>query len=92
MNPEKTIAQFTEAASVLPPPKASQPLRILIDTLPFDHGQSGISEYDRAVIKALEKAGHDVTVLAIPQDAHFFSDNKVVTTPSWAQSASGSIL
>ena len=92
MNPEKTIAQFTEAASVLPPPKASQPLRILVDTLPFDHGQSGISEYDRAVIKALEKAGHDVTVLAIPQDAHFFPENQIVTTPSWAQSASGSIL
>ena len=74
------------------PPAVLHPLRILVDTLPFDHGQSGISQYNRAIIAALEEAGHNVTVLATPDTAHFFPGSKVVTTPSWASSATGSIL
>ena len=88
------------AASEEPPQQADSasakssfhPLRILVDTLPFDHGQSGISEYNRAVIKALEEAGHEVTVLSVPDTLNFFNGSKVITTPSWANSTVGTIL
>lgn len=73
-------------------PTPVSPLRILVDTLPFDHGQSGISEYTRAVIKALENAGHQVTVLSVPADKQFFTGSHLILTPAWAKSAIGSIL
>ena len=68
------------------------PKRILVDALPFDHGQSGISVYAASVIQALQKAGHDVTVLATPDDLPYFTDYNVITTPTWASRVIGSIL
>ncbi|MBQ7649818.1 MAG: glycosyltransferase, partial [Victivallales bacterium] len=68
------------------------PRRILVDSLPFDHGQSGISVYTASVIKALQKAGHQVTVLATPADQPYFPDSNVITTPKWAERVIGSIL
>ena len=85
----KPVAQPADSSES---PANLHPLRILVDTLPFDHGQSGISQYNRAIIATLEEAGHNVTVLATPDTAHFFPESKVVTTPSWASSATGSII
>ncbi len=90
--PVMPVAQPPESSPKPPTPVGFHPLRILVDTLPFDHGQSGISEYNRAVISALEEAGHDVTVLSIPDTAHFFPESKVVLAPAWAKSAIGSII
>ena len=66
--------------------------RILIDVMPFDHGQSGISVYALNVVQALERAGHDVTVLVGAVDVGFFSDYRTVVAPRWADGAIGSIL
>ncbi len=66
--------------------------RILVDAIPFDHGASGISVYVRQVIQALERAGHEVTVLAAPEDASHFKGSRVLTAPSRAGGAIGSIL
>ena len=70
----------------------SQPRRILVDAIPFDHGASGISVYVRQVIQALERGGHDVTVLAAPEDATHFPASRVLTAPRRAGGAIGSIL
>ena len=72
--------------------EAVTPRRILVDSLPFDHGQSGISVYTASVIQALQKAGHQVTVLATPADKPYFPDSNVITTPKWAERVIGSIL
>lgn len=66
--------------------------RILIDAMPFDHGHSGISVYTLNVVHALERAGHDVTVLITAADADSFKGSKIVEAPSWANGAIGSIL
>ena len=63
------------------PRAAAAPRRILVDALPFDNGQSGISVYTLNVVHSLQKAGHDVTVVATPDDLPHFPDSKVVTTP-----------
>ena len=66
--------------------------KILVDVMPFDHGQSGISVYALNVVQALERAGHDVTVLVGAADVGFFSDSRTVVAPSWANGAIGSIV
>lgn len=68
------------------------PRKILVDAIPFDHGASGISVYTRQVVRALEAAGHEVTVLAIPSDAAAFPGSRVLTAPERASGAIGSIL
>ena len=65
---------------------------ILVDAIPFDHGASGISVYVRNVVRALENAGHDVTVLVTREDAAAFPGSRVLTAPRWASGAIGSIL
>ncbi len=71
----------------------SQPRRrILVDAIPFDHGASGISVYVRQVVQALERAGHEVTVLAAPEDAAHFEGSRVLTAPRRAGGPIGSIL
>ena len=37
-------------------------MKILLSAIPFDNGKSGISVYIREVVKALESAGHDLTL------------------------------
>lgn len=66
--------------------------KILIDVMPFDHGQSGISVYALNVVHALEKAGHDVTVLVGADDVKFFTESRTIAAPNWANGAIGSIL
>ena len=69
-----------------------KPLKILVDALPFDHGKSGISVYAMNVVRALEKAGHEVTVLITADDAASFEGSHLLLAPSWAAGAIGSIL
>ena len=38
-------------------------MKILLSAIPFDNGRSGISVYIREVVKALEKQGHDLTLI-----------------------------
>jgi len=66
--------------------------KILIDAMPFDHGRSGISVYTLNVVRALERAGHDVTVVITPEDAPSFAGSKIIEAPHWAAGAIGSIL
>ena len=69
-----------------------KPLKILVDALPFDHGKSGISVYALNVVHALERAGHEVTVLITADDAASFEGSRLLLAPSWAAGAIGSIL
>ena len=38
-------------------------MKILLSAIPFDNGKSGISVYIREVVKALEQAGHELTLI-----------------------------
>ena len=38
-------------------------MKILLSAIPFDNGKSGISVYIREVVKALESAGHELTLI-----------------------------
>ena len=38
-------------------------MKILLSAIPFDNGKSGISVYIREVVKALENAGHELTLI-----------------------------
>ena len=38
-------------------------MKILLSAIPFDNGKSGISVYIKEVVKALENAGHDLTLI-----------------------------
>ena len=38
-------------------------MKILLSAIPFDNGKSGISVYIREVVKALEKQGHELTLI-----------------------------
>ncbi len=68
------------------------PKKILVDAIPFDHGASGISVYTLQVVHALERAGHEVTVLIPEEDAASFAGSHILTAPRWASGAIGSIL
>ena len=75
-----------------PAEPAGPPRKILVDAIPFDHGASGISVYVRHVVRALEAAGHEVTVLVEAGDADAFPGSRVLTAPRSASGAVGSIL
>ncbi len=60
--------------------------------MPFDGGRSGLSVYAVNVVRALERAGHEVTVLATAADLASFPGSRSVTAPNWASGALGSIL
>jgi len=66
--------------------------KILVDAIPFDHGASGISVYVRCVVRALEQAGHEVTVLVAREDVSAFPESRVLAAPGWASGAIGSIV
>ena len=67
-------------------------MRLLVSTIPFDKGKSGISVYTREVVKALARQGHELTLLVEPgeefpipggQQAY---DNKL-SAPRWTRRA-----
>ena len=47
-------------------------MKILLSAIPFDNGKSGISVYIREVVKALESAGHDLTLIVEDDGAKEF--------------------
>ena len=46
-------------------------MRLLVSTIPFDKGKSGISVYTREVVKALARQGHELTLLVEPGEDGF---------------------
>ena len=47
-------------------------MKILLSAIPFDNGKSGISVYIREVVKALEIAGHELTLIVEDDGAKEF--------------------
>jgi exopolysaccharide biosynthesis WecB/TagA/CpsF family protein len=47
-------------------------MKILLSAIPFDNGKSGISVYIREVVSALEKAGHELTIIVEDDGAKEF--------------------
>ncbi|MBE6405015.1 MAG: WecB/TagA/CpsF family glycosyltransferase [Lentisphaerae bacterium] len=47
-------------------------MKILLSAIPFDNGKSGISVYIREVVNALERAGHDLTLIVEDDGAKEF--------------------
>ena len=47
-------------------------MKILLSAIPFDNGKSGISVYIREVVKALESAGHTLTLIVEDDGAREF--------------------
>ena len=47
-------------------------MKILLSAIPFDGGKSGISVYIREVVKALESAGHELTLIVEDDAAEEF--------------------
>ena len=47
-------------------------MKILLSAIPFDDGRSGISVYIREVVKALESAGHELTLIVEDDGAKEF--------------------
>ena len=47
-------------------------MKILLSAIPFDNGKSGISVYIREVVKALESAGHTLTLIVEDDGAKEF--------------------
>ena len=48
-------------------------MKILLSAIPFDNGKSGISVYIREVVKALESAGHELTLIVEDDGAEEFA-------------------
>ena len=48
-------------------------MKILLSAIPFDNGKSGISVYIREVVKALENAGHELTLIVEDDGAEEFA-------------------
>ena len=53
-------------------------MKILLSAIPFDNGKSGISVYIREVIKALESAGHDLTLIVEDDAAEEFNKFELI--------------
>ena len=47
-------------------------MKILLSAIPFDNGKSGISVYIREVVNALERAGHELTLIVEDDGAKEF--------------------
>ena len=61
-------------------------MRLLVSTIPYDKGKSGISVYVREVVRELAAQGHELTLLCEPGEA---GD---VTAPSWTRRPALSML
>ena len=47
-------------------------MKILLSAIPFDNGKSGISVYIREVVRELERAGHELTLIVEDDGAKEF--------------------
>ena len=54
-------------------------MRLLVSIIPYDRGKSGISVYDREVVRALKAQGHELTLLAEP------GEEGDVHAPGWTR-------
>ena len=53
-------------------------MKILLSAIPFDNGKSGISVYIREVVRALERAGHELTLIVEDDGAKEFERFELV--------------
>ena len=60
-------------------------MRILYSCVPFDGGRSGISVYMRSVMRELEAAGHELTLIAEPSAAGLPGGRRMILLPKWAE-------
>jgi len=68
-------------------------LKLLVDTIPFDDGKSGLSQYAINVVHALAEAGHDVTLVTEPGvAARWFAGFPAIEAPRWTRRAVFSML
>ena len=68
-------------------------MRILVDCIPFDNGQSGISVYVREVVRALSAQGHDLTLLTEPGvSVRHFAGFRAIEAPAFTRKAALSTL
>ena len=61
-------------------------MRLLVSTIPFDKGKSGISVYTREVVKALARQGHELTLLVEPGEEFPFPV-PCLSAPRWTRRA-----
>lgn len=61
-------------------------MRLVVSTIPYDKGRSGISVYVREIVKALRDEGHELTILAEP------GEGGDVHAPRWTRRAPLSML
>ena len=61
-------------------------MRLLVSTIPFDKGKSGISVYTREVVKALARQGHELTLLVEPGE-EFPIPVPCLSAPRWTRRA-----
>ena len=62
-------------------------MKILLSAIPFDNGKSGISVYIPEVVKALEKAGHELTLIVEDDGAKEFERFEFIGCGEWNSSA-----
>ncbi|MDD4817656.1 MAG: glycosyltransferase family 1 protein [Victivallaceae bacterium] len=67
-------------------------MRILYSCVPFDGGRSGISVYMRNVLRELEAAGHELTLIAEPSAAGMLGGRNFILLPKWAEKPLFSML
>ena len=65
-------------------------MRLLVSTIPYDGGKSGISVYVREVVRELAAQGHELTLLCEPRvdGREEFDERRIVHAPCWTHSLS----
>ena len=69
-------------------------MRLLVSTIPYDGGKSGISVYVREVVRELAAQGHELTLLCEPRvdGREEFDGRRIVHAPCWTRRAVFSML
>jgi glycosyltransferase involved in cell wall biosynthesis len=69
-------------------------MRLLVSTIPYDGGKSGISVYVREVVRELAAQGHELTLLCEPRvdGREEFDERRIVHAPCWTRRAVFSML
>ena len=72
-------------------------MKLLVSCIPYDGGKSGISVYDREVVRELLYQGHELTLLAEPggiENGEWFNHSQfsILSAPRWTRRAVFSML
>ena len=72
-------------------------MKLLVSCIPYDGGKSGISVYDREVVRELLYQGHELTLLAEPggiENGEWFNHSpfSILSAPRWTRRAVFSML